>query len=592
MIFQNATALSLFALSAAIAFLYFLRAHNRRYGVSALLLWEGLHSDPHTRAARIRRKIEPLLLVQLAVLIFIAFALANPMRFGVATHVSGLVIVIDGSASMRTITSSGESRYALAREQASALLGQYPTSPVALIQFSSHPHVLAPLGTDHEQVRHALAASQPTLFSNGDVEMLAGLLDGQGARSGQERIVYLSDQPLTSTIADVEEREVTGGTNVAITGFNVRQDPNEQGVTAFLRLENNADDYVDTSVRVSDGNQEVSLSALLPAGQEQSYVLPFPGSHGPVFTATLVADDDFSVDNTRYFTLAPLPERRIRWLGERNRYLEAALRACGPMSLVEDESDEPVDLTVVYSQSAPADLDGNILLVHAGLPDTIEIGTDVPPGQLQVTSADDVLLAGIDPFDFRVKAAPSVSVNKGGTTILALGESPFLYHLTQAGRRIVLIAPDIMQSNLPLTVDFPVLIRNILTLLVPRPSSPTPTWANVGEPVSLTGYGMPTQLISPAGDALVIEGRATFTPQSPGIYTLTTDKGTYRLAVNVDPVESAPPQAVIAVSSSHSEYRAEQITIPLWREVALLALLMLIVEAAIYQGWTIKRRWR
>lgn len=592
MILQNAAALSLLAFSAAVVFLYFLRAHNRRYDVSALFLWEGLYSDPHSRAARIRRKIEPLLLIQLAILALIALTLAAPMRFGSATHVSGLVIVIDGSASMQTVTQSGKSRYDAAREQAEALLDQYPTSPVTLIQFSSQPQVLAATGTDHDQARRALSASRATLSSNGDTETLVGLLDGQRTRSGQERIVYLSDRPLLSPIPNVEEREITGGMNTAITGFNVRQDATEEGVTAFVRIENASPGYTDARVRISDGSQQVSLDALIPAGQEQTYVLPFPGSYGPVFTATLLADDDFPIDNTRYFALARPPDRRIRWIGERNRYIEAALRACGPMTLVEEDEREPVDVTVVYNQTAPADVIGSILLVHAGLTGAVEIGTDEPPARLSVRAPDDTLLAGIDPFDFRVKLSPVVSADEEGTIVLTLGYSPFLYYLKQERRQIVLIAPDIMQSNLPLTVDFPVLIRNILAMLAPQPSPPTAAWATVGEPLPLVGYGTPTELVSPTGQDVAIEGKSAFTPQLPGIYTLTTDKGTYRLAANVDPAESALPEDAVAVSSSQSVYRAEQITIPLWPEITMLALLLLIIEGAMYHGWTIRGRRR
>ena len=590
MILQAPGALSLLALAGGIVFLYFLRAHNRSYDVSALFLWEGLASDPQSRAARIRKRIDLLLIVQIAILALASLALAQPERLTTAARVPGLVIVIDASASMRTITPSGVSRYAVACARANDLLDQYPTSPAAVIKYSSHSQILSPLTNDHDSLRRILATEHATWYADGDEGALNALLGSVSGRSDGSKVIVITDHAVHKQVTTMEEQLVLGGENVAITSFAVREDADMRGVAAFVRLHNFTDHYVDTTLRVSDGTREVSLPVLLASEQEQAYVLPFSGSLGPEFTASITPSDALAADNARYFALPRSIDRRVRWIGERNPYLEAALRACGPMTILDEDSTDPADLTVVYNVAAPDDVIGNILLVHAGISDAISLGDDEDPGALQVRLPDDPLLAGVDASDFRIVSAPTVTADPAGMTIIASGESPLLYRLRQQDRSIVLIAPDIMHTNLPLTIDFPVLVRNILAQLTPRPTPPSPLWTNVGDPLSLQGYDNPSALTSPDGETLSFDAQRAFIPQSPGIYTLTTKRGVYPLAANVALGESIPAQEEAAASVGYEALHAEITGIPLWPEVALAALLLLIAEGAIYQGWTFRRR--
>ena len=593
MTLSNASALYLLALAAGIILLYFLRARSQRYEVSALFLWEGLRSEPSSRAARIRRRIEPLLLVQLLVLALVTLALADPALRVPRPRLTGMAIVLDGSASMQTRTKSTKTRYELAREEGLALLNRYPSTPVTVLQLSKSPQVLVPLTDDHDSARHALASSQPTWQPGGSVMTLEGLLDSQGELGGFERIILFTDRPLAERIPGVEEVVLAGGENLAITSFTVREDPDLHGAAAFLKVQNDTSSYQERTVRVDDGSNQVLLSLLLPPGGEQAYVLPFPGSRGPTFTAALEPGDAFFGDDTRYFTLKRGLDRRIRWVGENNRYLEAALRAAGPITFVSIKDSDPVDLTVAYNALLPAETNGNILLIHADLEGLVTIGEDREAGKLAVVSPNDPLLTGVDALDFRVRSAPLVDLAKAGTTVLSLGKEPFLYCLEEEKRKVVLIAPDLMSTNLPLTIDFPLLVRNLLELFLPLPTPLTHRWAIVGEPVRIDGYGALRSLTAPSGREISLaSGARSFYPQEPGIYTLSTEKGIYALAVNVDPAESEPPDALIEAQVVTPVKEQTQALLPLWPYFAVTAFLALLVEAFLYHGWQFKRWWR
>jgi len=585
----NAGALYLLTLAGGIAVLYFLRARSRRVEVSALFLWEGLRSAPRSRAARIRRHIEPLLLVQLLVLALLALALAQPALRGMRPHLSRLAIVLDGSASMQTRTESGKTRYELAREQGIALLDRYPSATVTILQLSKTPEVIVPLTDDHDEALRALGGSSPTWTADGSPEALRGLLASQGESAAFERVTLLTDRPFEFSLPGFEQMIFAGGENLAITGLTVRENEDAPGTTAFVKIRNDTTEYQERQLRVGDGDQSAVLSVLLAPGQEQGYVLPFPGESGPSFTATIEPGDAFAADDRRTFALRRSIERRVRWIGEPNRYLEAALAAATPIVIVPSEDQGPVDLTVAYNTQLSADANGNILLVHAGVEGVITIGDEWQGESLAVAIPSDPLLTGVDPLDFRVRSAPRVQVSEAGTTVLTHGKDPFLYRLVEQGRTLVLVSVDLMETNLPLTVDFPLLVRNILDAFSPLPSPASVAWSIVGESIRVDGVGAGIGLEDPTGRSIRLSSNAeAFVPQIPGLYALKTDRGNYPLAVNVDPAESLPPGDVLVGAAPEAATAQARVLYPMWPVIAGLGLLALLLEAGMYHGWRLR----
>ncbi len=216
---------------------------------------------------------------------------------------------------------------------------------------------------------------------------------------------------------------------------------------------------------------------------------------------------------------------------------------------------------------------------------------DAAPGDLGVLVPSDALLADIDPYDFRMRSTPTATVAAGGDTVLSLGSVPFLWHYEDKTRRVVLISPDLLETNLPLTVDFPLLIRNATRWLAASLSPSPQATALVGDPILASDFGRLSRLKGPGGEIMPLpEGSDFFVPSVPGVYALTTDRGTYTVAANLDPRESDPATDTTAASASNAiaESRAESL-LGLWPYVAALALLALVLEDALYRGVTWRR---
>lgn len=593
MILGSPTYVALLALAAGIILLYFLNTHRQRREVPALYLWTTLPSDPRTRAARIWVRIDALLLLQLLVLVAVVAALAQPAFVTKRPRLASLAIVLDGSASLRGRSAEGTPASGLVRAEALALLDRYPTTPVALLELSASPHVLAPLSADHDLAQRVLAAWEPTWFGNGTGEDLAGLLASQGGSF--ERAVLLTDCRPPFSLPGLEFVLFPPGENLALTAFSVREDPNGMGPVAFLRVRNDTPSYREVTVHVSDGSRRASFPAIVAPGEEPSYVFPFPGSAGSVFTAAIEGEDAFPADDSRTFSLARKMEWRIRVVGQMDRYLRSALASVSGARFLNATDSVPADVTVVCGVPLPEGVSGGVLLVHSSLPGVLEIGEEHigDPGGLVVDVPGDPLLQSIDPLDFVIRNAPAVRDLAGGVTVLSEGGEPILWRAELPERRVVLLAPDPLKTNLPLTVDFPILVWNILHWLSLTDPSAPPSSVVAGEPIPFALYGVPERLVDPSGRETGIDPSAVgFLAKAPGVYQLITSSGTYAVAVNVAGSESPRPVSQVTVTTGAREGREaiETGLLPAWPMAAALALALLILESASYQRLRLPRR--
>jgi len=577
----NPAAFYLLFAALGILLLHLLRARERRREVSALFLWEGLPGDPQSRAARLRQQIDPLLLLQLAVLLALTTAFAQPAWTTRTTSLSGLAIVLDASASMRTVTEDGVTRYRKAVDEASALLDRYPAAATAIIQLSSRPAILARPGLPSPDLRDALLRSEPTWYADGTAAELRSLLAGIGGISQFERVVWLSDRSLVDGLDGFETILVEGGENLALTAFSVRGNPEGGGVTAWVTATNDTDAYRDVLIRIEDRKNQTTLSLLMPPRTTESYVIPFPTSSGTLFTASLVADDGFDGDNLRYFSLNRPIDVRVHWLGSESRYLMAAIQSVAPVTHV--DASEDADLTVVHGTRAPASPGGTVLLVHAGIEGLLTQGETVATERITVLRPDHPILEDVDPTGFRVREAPTASVPPSTDVVLAADGVPLLAVYEDETQTVLYLAPDLLETNLPITVDFPLLVRNIVAALVRVPPPLSYRSAEAGEPVSLSGLGAIDRLYDANGMPVVLpDGISTFRPEVPGFHTLITDRGAFAVAVNVSAAESGVRTSEAPIATFDPAGQTTIHRLPLWQVAAVLAILLLLAEASLH----------
>lgn len=526
----------------AVLALYLLRRREREHPVSALFLWERIPPDRTSRLERVLARFDLLLLLQLLAVALFAFGLAHPTVR--ATRPAGATaIILDGSASM---AAAGRTEEALA---AARRLIADSSGPWAAVVWADPPRLLVPPTGNRDEALAALGAYRPTLGGRPPLGQALALLPG-----GFARTVVLTDDPPPDP--GVEVVALSPVENIAIVAFAVRPTPDGVGYEALVRVRNDAARYRDVQVALHTGIGTYLGSRLLSPGSEDAFVFQL-GAVGTTFRAELLPNDDFPWDNVRYFAVEGAAAVRVRWIGKEDRYLWAALQAA--MS-VERTAALPWDLTVAVRADLPTVPAGPVLLVGTSSPEAV-LADPVPAGPIRGEPSP--LTRHVVPEGLRADAVRPATLPSDAVVDLWAGPQPALVHWEGGDGRRVLVTLDLARSNLPVAVDFPILLRNALAWLLPLRPRPTLT---VGEAAPVPP-GMEVSAVT------AVEG--VWIPDRPGLYELRGENRREFLAVNVPYDESLP---VGAASRSGAVLGRTRADLAAWPWIAIGAFLVLLAE--------------
>jgi hypothetical protein len=246
--------------------LYFLKLRRRQVSVPSTLLWKKSVQDLQVNSPfqRLRRNL--LLLLQMLLLIALLLALSNPITFYQPGAAENTVILIDRSASMNVRDVDGKSRLDEAKRRAIDLVENMPRGARAMvIAFDDSAQTVQTFTSDAPALRSAISDIRPT-DRLGKLKLAYQLADAQGqfvenAGSAQsmQRVFLYSD----GRVSDQRELALRGellfeslgdpqSGNVAIVAMSGRRNfdrPTE--VQVFARLANYGPTPVDADVQLS-----------------------------------------------------------------------------------------------------------------------------------------------------------------------------------------------------------------------------------------------------------------------------------------------------------------------------------------------------
>ena len=529
----------------AVVVLYLLRRREREQLVSALFLWERVPPDKASRLERLFVRLDLALLLQLLAVALFAFGLAHPLVRVTRTG-GAIAIVLDGSASM---AASGRPEEAVA---AARRLIAGSAGPWSVVLWADPPRVLVPRTADRDEALSLLGAYRPTLGRRPSLGQALALIP-----EGFARTVVVTDDPPPDR--GVEIVALPARDNLVIVAFGVRPAPDGVGYEAMVRVRNDTVRYQDVQVAVHTGSATLLGSRLLEPGSEDLFVFQVGIVRAAVW-AELLPRDDFPWDNVRYHALDGAATVRVLWLGEEDRYLWAALQAALPVERVVAGS---WDLAVAVRVDLLVPPTGPALLVGASSPEA-PLGEPEPAGLLRGEASP--LLRHVSPDGLRAAALYPVALPSEAVVDLWAGGAPALARWEGPGGRRVLLALDLARSNLPVAVDFPILLQNIVTWLLPHRSRATLV---VGEAVELLPG---TEVVTSSGPV-----SGSWVPDRPGLYELRGERNE-TVAVNVPYDESRPGR--IAAPSPDVVARTTA-DLAAWPWLAMAAFLVLIVEWAL-----------
>jgi hypothetical protein len=523
---------------------WMLKLRRTERTVSSTLLWQRFGEDLQANAPWQRLRRSFLLLLQLLLVILLAFLAAQPFVERPATLARDLVVVIDASASMAA-TDVAPSRLDAAKQLALDALRDLPAGGrVSVVVAGATPRVVANATTDMGRVRAAVAGitATPATADMGEALALASAL---AARAGDAQVLVATD----AAFAPPKDLEVAAPVTVlqvgrerknqAIVAFAVRSAPTAVTRSVFISVANM--DLEPTTERVElwgDGRLLEARDLFLdPVSRADIGIDDIP-LEVRVLEARLAGDDQLALDDRAWAVVPPDRLLRILLVSEGDPYLEAALSflpnaelyGVKPADYGAGTKPELFDL-VIFDAALPATLPRVPTLAIAP-PRTSPLGTvtgSLKDPALGRPAPDEPLLRYVDLTTLHVAQATRLSLPDWARTVVptAAGD-PLLYTGTRGGVATGVLAFEPRRSDLPLQVAFPILVSNLVGELVGASRAPTSAVA----PGSLVSLPIPSgatglRVTRPDGTTLdlapAVTGGATATFASTeqlGIYTV------------------------------------------------------------------------
>jgi len=595
-------------LAIPIILLYMLRLRRREILVSSTYLWQQILQDneANTPWQRLRRNL--LLLLQLLILLFLVLALARPFMVVPAVGTGQIALLLDASASMNATDIDGASRLDEAKRRALEIvdtLGGDDTMTV--IRVADVPEVLAT--NDPLLLRTAINGAQPSHAAADWVAALT-LAAGEGRSASDFNVIIISDgslgDPARLPTINGEVRYVPIGQsndNVAITALATRALPGEEP-QLFAQVTNfgDADTEVIFDLRV-DGELFDADSYTIPANGSVpiiSRALPLGFTTlqaGLTLPADSTTPDYLAEDNSAWSVSSGGGERRVLVMSPGNLFLNQVMRTLPSV----DERSAPIERGLpeedydlyIFDSYLPETLpDADMLIINPPRStDLFTVGAqsdattnptvETSDPRMAFVDFDNVHILSFDPVAAEW-AEPLITVEGGA--LLLVGEV--------GGRQVAILTFNLLESDLPLQITWPVLMSNLLEWYTPRDVLPTNS-LKVGDSLAISPpfEASSIRITAPDGTETTLPvDRDTLVytaTDAPGIYTLDVIGGgtsiqSVPFAVNLfDSAESdITPHAEIALGGTTvTETQEEELgQREFWPWAALLALLILLIE--------------
>ncbi|MFL5801760.1 MAG: vWA domain-containing protein [Roseiflexaceae bacterium] len=607
--------------------MYLLKLRREERTVSSTFLWQRMVRDVEANAPwqKLRRNI--LLLLQLLLLLLLALALARPFFSTAGITGRNLILIIDRSASMGATDAPGV-RLDAARRQAIALVDQLPDGGRAtVIAAGGQMEVPAAATTDRRQLRDAINSITLQTGGGSDLAQALTLAAALSSREPESEVAIISDgnvkippdlkMPATVRYFPIGQR----GDNVAISALSLQ--PSTAGQTLFAQATNYGSAPAARRMDIYlDGALFNAYNLSLPGGRDQSVVAEVP-PQVRVVEARLAdqSETDALPEDDRAWAVSNTGEgTTVRVIGPGNRFLETALTLLPDVrtTLVPSstatftETAAQVSVTILDGVVPPTLPPGNLFFIAP--PRSTEFfsitgQTDFPA--LRPAPGEEPLLRNISLSEVSVLKANRLVPGAWARVVVDGDGGPLLLAGERDGRRVVVLAFSLQQSDLPLQVAFPLLISNIIGYLSPG-SGAEAALLTPDQPLTIPVDASITEVRVTRPDGEVVQitpqnGQAIFADTAQlGPYTVEQRQGERlvgrrRYAVNLfAPDESRiAPQAELniqQVSGLQQAVTRERVgRQEFWRWLAAIALVVLVIEWLVYQRNGIvylRQRWR
>jgi len=598
-----------FAVSLPVVVVFYLLKRKRQVKlISSTVLWQKFLAETQANAPFQRLRNNWLMLIQLLLLALAVLALARPYFLGKAKASELRIVILDASASMQA-TDVKPSRFEVARAEALKLVDALkPEERMMVLLAGGNAVVKQSPTTDKATLRRAFEECQPT----DSPTRLADAIKTAGAFSYEKRgeaeaavaEIHLFTDGAVPDLAEFENKALPlvfhkvgeGANNLGIIALDARPHPDDPTQRAiYTSVANFSPDTQTTELELLFNDTVVDARSLtLETNQTAPQVFVAKQSTNGVFSVRISAEDNLAADNAAsVYSILPQPVK-VLLVSRGNRFLEKALHAVPNLELA--TATDCIDSAAVFDFVI---LDGvmptvwpavNTFAIRVARTNWFEsLGNIESPALVDWRTSHPLLRYA--PFDnVAVRESGYVKAPSWAVSLLEAPQGSLLVAGELGRQRIVWLGFDVLDSNWPLRVSFPIFIANCADWLNPASARNAQLLVKAGSPFRLA-------LSYPVADAEVElpDGKTSEIEPDPQstelVFGDTAKKGVYHLTVgtnkttfcvnlldanesNIKPRDELSLGEYTKVTAS----KATPANTELWRTLAIVALFVLLFE--------------
>ncbi len=426
------------------------------------------------------------------------------------------------------------SRFLLAKREIEGFIDDLlPGQRVTLIAAGYDAEVVASRTGDKSILKQRLNGIEVT-NGQGSMEQALALAQALAKELEDVRIRIYSDKVYQIRNQDIESIVFNNeGKNFAVELVSWAQ--TSDGTVVLSKIANySGEDAALAAECLVDGATFDIREVAVPAGRKADvYWTGIPADAKRVEVAIL-DEDDLAIDNAGWTFVDSYRENRVLLVTQRNVFLEKAIALRDDVNLVKTAYEHAVDLNgyalYVFDGYIPSKLprDGNMIVFNPPPQNGfLEVEGEYAPQNLRLLSHSRYarFFDLVNYKGFHIARARRISVPRWAEVVLDGGQGPLVMAGEMGAQRVVVFSFDVHHSDIPLKVDFPILIQNVLTWVLPQ-SSGQESGFYAGQEVFinlLPGAGE-IRVITPSGKEFVLDPSYSVVPfidsHEVGVYTV------------------------------------------------------------------------
>ena len=601
-----------FALAIPVVVVFYLLKRKRVVKlVPSTLLWQKFLAETQASAPFQRLRKNWLLILQILLLLLAVLALSRPYFAAKMKPAELRVVILDASASMQARDES-PSRFEKARDEAlkwvNSLAGN---DQMVVLQAGANTEVKQSATSEKAALRRAL---EECVCSDSQTRLVPALRMAESlVRDQRSAEIHLFSDGAATGLEEFENKALplvfhkTGSSsaNLGITALDVRANPeNARQRAIYANVANSATNSMSTDLELLFEARLLETRRItVNPGETSPQIFLADQSRDGVFTVRLTGKDLLSTDDEASIVSSLPRPAKVLLVTRGNRLLEKALRAAPAVELaVMDNLTDPAtgfDLVVLDGVEPITWPERNVLAIKVRNPKWVpEVQSLEAPAIVDWRSSHPVLrYAGFD--NVQIVQSLAARVPPWAVSLVDAPQASLMLAGDLARQRVVWIGFDILESNWPLRVSFPIFIANAVEWLNPANEKGGQLLVKAGDPfrLALAEPQKTARVRLPGGDTatLQIDPKATEL-----VFGDTGRRGTYRLSLatnevtfcvnlldafesNIKPKDELQLGKYTKVAATTTQ----RANMEVWRSIAGIGLLLLLFEWWYYHRRTV-----